>query len=140
MIMDQNLERETVIELLGRLGDDDDDSVLAAARSLHATVRDANVDWNDLLVPDADMDTEDYDEDDEDDEDEDEDEDEEERAQTPIADGDESLALIERLLGAPDVSDALQEELQGYKEDISENEFTASDAAYLKLLAERIKG
>lgn len=142
-IMDQNLERETVIELLGRLGDDDDDSVLAAARSLHATIRDANVDWNDLLVPDADMDTEDYDdeeEDDYDDDDDDDDDDEDERAQTPIADGDESLALIERLLGGPDVSNSLREELQGYKEDISENEFTASDAAYLKLLAERLKG
>jgi hypothetical protein len=169
-IMDQKLERETVIELLGRLGDENDDTVLATARSLHAVIQGANVNWNDLLVPDGSVDTGSYedeevedgnvvsasyeDEDEEvedgnvvsasyEDEDEDEDEDEEveddEFVQSPVTDSSESMALINKMLNASNVSDALREELQGYKEDISENEFTTSDAAYLKVLAERLK-
>jgi hypothetical protein len=165
-IMDQKLERETVIELLGRLGDENDDTVLATARSLHAVIQGANVNWNDLLVPDGSVDTgsyedeevEDgnvvsasYEDEDEDEEVEDgnvvsasyEDEDEEveddEFVQSPVTDSSESMALINKMLNASNVSDALREELQGYKEDISENEFTTSDAAYLKVLAERLK-
>ena len=152
-IMDQKLERETVIELLGRLGDENDDTVLATARSLHAVIQGANVNWNDLLVPDGSVDTGSYeDEEVEDgnvvsasyeDEDEDEDEDEEveddEFVQSPVTDSSESMALINKMLNASNVSDALREELQGYKEDIRENEFTTSDAAYLKVLAERLK-
>jgi hypothetical protein len=186
-IMDQKLERETVIELLGRLGDENDDTVLATARSLHAVIQGANVNWNDLLVPDGSVDTgsyedeevedgnvvsasyedededeevedgnvvsasyEDEDEDEEvedgnvvsasyEDEDEDEEVEDDEFVQSPVTDSSESMALINKMLNASNVSDALREELQGYKEDISENEFTTSDAAYLKVLAERLK-
>ncbi len=127
--MDQNLERDTVIELLGRLGNEDDKSVLAAARSLHAAVQEANVDWDDLLLPDGMMEAESSDED----------EISDEIAPLPVTDRADSLALIDRLSSNPDVSDALQEELQGYKDDIRDNSFTTSDAAYLKLLAERLK-
>jgi hypothetical protein len=166
--MDQKLERETVIELLGRLGDENDDTVLATARSLHAVIQGANVNWNDLLVPDGSVDTgsyedeevedvnvvsasyEDEDEDEEvedvnvvsasyEDEDEDEEVEDDEFVQSPVTDSSESMALINKMLNASNVSDALREELQGYKEDISENEFTTSDAAYLKVLAERLK-
>jgi hypothetical protein len=164
--MDQKLERETVIELLGRLGDENDDTVLATARSLHAVIQGANVNWNDLLVPDGSVDTGSYEDEEVEDgnvvsasyedeevedenvvsasyEDEDEDEDEEveddEFVQSPVTDSSESMALINKMLNASNVSDALREELQGYKEDISENEFTTSDAAYLKVLAERLK-
>jgi hypothetical protein len=165
-IMDQKLEREAVIELLGRLGDENDDTVLATARSLHAVIQGANVNWNDLLVPDGSVDTGSYEDEEVEDgnvvsasyedeevedvnvvsasyEDEDEDEDEEveddEFVQSPVTDSSESMALINKMLNASNVSDALREELQGYKEDISENEFTTSDAAYLKILAERLK-
>ncbi|MDC0986960.1 hypothetical protein OAS67_06770 [Alphaproteobacteria bacterium] len=163
--MDQRLERETVIELLGRLGDENDDTVLATARSLHAVIQGANVNWNDLLVPDGSVDSGSYEDEEAEDgnvvsasEDEDEDEDEEiedgnvvsasyedeeveddEFVQSPVTDSSESMALINKMLNASNVSDALREELQGYKEDISENEFTTSDAAYLKVLAERLK-
>jgi hypothetical protein len=162
--MDQKLERETVIELLGRLGDENDDTVLATARSLHAVIQGANVNWNDLLVPDGSVDTGSYEdeevedgnvvsasyEDEEvedvnvvsasyEDEDEDEEVEDDEFVQSPVTDSSESMALINKMLNASNVSDALREELQGYKEDISENEFTTSDAAYLKVLAERLK-
>ena len=128
--MDQKLEREAVIELLGQLGDENDDTVLATARSLHAVIQEANVNWNDLLVPDGSVDTGSY---------EDEDVEDDEFVQSPVTDSSESMALINKMLNASNVSDALREELQGYKEDISENEFTTSDAAYLKVLAERLK-
>ena len=141
--MDQKLEREAVIELLGQLGDENDDTVLATARSLHAVIQEANVNWNDLLVPDGSVDTGSYEDEDvedvEDDEDEDEDVEDDEFVQSPVTDSSESMALINKMLNASNVSDALREELQGYKEDISENEFTTSDAAYLKVLAERLK-
>jgi hypothetical protein len=141
-IMDQKLEREAVIELLGQLGDENDDTVLATARSLHAVIQEANVNWNDLLVPDGSVDTGSYEDEDEDEDvedDEDEDVEDDEFVQSPVTDSSESMALINKMLNASNVSDALREELQGYKEDISENEFTTSDAAYLKVLAERLK-
>jgi hypothetical protein len=146
-IMDQKLERETVIELLGRLGDENDDTVLATARSLHAVIQGANVNWNDLLVPDGSVDTGSYEDEEVEDgnvvsasyEDEDEEVEDDEFVQSPVTDSSESMALINKMLNASNVSDALREELQGYKEDISENEFTTSDAAYLKVLAERLK-
>ena len=142
-IMDQNLERETVIELLGRLGDEDDDTVLATARSLHAVIQEANANWNDLLVPDGDVDSSSYEDEEvegqEDEGVEDEEVEDDELVQIPITDSSESMALIRKMLDAPNVSVALREELQGYKEDIGENEFTTSDAAYLKILAERLK-
>ena len=146
-IMDQKLERETVIELLGRLGDENDDTVLATARSLHAVIQGANVNWNDLLVPDGSVDTGSYEDEEVEDvnvvsasyEDEDEEVEDDEFVQSPVTDSSESMALINKMLNASNVSDALREELQGYKEDISENEFTTSDAAYLKVLVERLK-
>ena len=143
--MDQNLERDTVIELLGRLGDEDDESVLAAARSLHATVRDANVNWNDLLFPDGDMevdiddDPDDHEHEQDHDYNDDDDEIVDDIAESVIADSADILVLIDSLSSNPDVSAALQEELEGYKDDIREGDFTTSDAAYLKALAERLK-
>ena len=152
-IMDQKLEREAVIELLGRLGDENDDTVLAAARSLHAVIQEAKVNWNDLLVPDGNVDADSYEDEEVEDgnidagsyegeavEDEEvEDDEDEELVQSPVTDSSESMALINKMLNASNVSDALREELQGYKEDIGENEFTPSDAAYLKSLAKRLQ-
>ena len=143
--MDQKLEREAVIELLGRLGDENDDTVLATARSLHAVIQEANVNWDDLLVPDGSVDTGSYEDEEVEDGNvvsasyEDEEVEDDEFVQSPVTDSSESMALINKMLNASNVSDALREELQGYKEDISENEFTTSDAAYLKVLAERLK-
>ena len=152
-IMDQKLEREAVIELLGRLGDENDDTVLAAARRLHAVIQEAKVNWNDLLVPDGNVDADSFEDEEVEDgnidagsyegeavEDEEvEDDEDEELVQSPVTDSSESMALINKMLNASNVSDALREELQGYKEDIGENEFTPSDAAYLKSLAKRLQ-
>ena len=53
-----NLSREDFIELLNKLGMDDDDDVLTAARDLHARITVAGIAWDDLLVPDEDPDAE----------------------------------------------------------------------------------
>jgi hypothetical protein len=129
--MDQDLERNEVIELLRRLGEKEDEAVLGAARELHDKISRAGFDWDTLLAPD------DADESDDDpvyEEDED-------TALSSVAasETDDSLALINSLLSDKNISEALREELQGYKEDISENDFTKSDAAYLTTLASRLK-
>ena len=70
--MSDTLERDNVIDLLNRLGSEQDEDVLAAARALHSQITRAGMDWQDLLVgdegaapsaPDIDDDTDDEDED-----------------------------------------------------------------------------
>ena len=46
--------------------------------------------------------------------------------------------MIDTLLARDDLSDELREELEGYKEDIAEGEFTAADAQYVSALAKRL--
>lgn len=46
-----NLNREEFIELLKKLGAQDDDEVLASARDLHARITVAGISWDELLVP-----------------------------------------------------------------------------------------
>ena len=139
-------ERDELIKLLDKLGDDSDEAVLAAARRLHAMVDESGADWDDLLLPptaDTPIDEdEDDDQEDEDDADED-DADEDETAGAPGEGGDmddaQSSRLIEGLLGRSDISEHLREELEGYKEEIAEGDFAASDRAYLHALNTRLK-
>ena len=58
----------------------------------------------------------------------------------PVSDAAASGAdgQIDALLARSDLSDELREELEGYKEDIAEGEFTASDAKYVDALARRL--
>lgn len=134
-------ERDELIELLDKLGDDSDEAVLAAARRLHAMVDESSAGWDDLLLPPtADtpvVEDEEEDQDDEDDADDDED------AGTSDEGGDmddaQSSRLIESLLGRADISEFLREELEGYKEEIAEGDFAASDRAYLHALNARLK-
>ncbi len=77
--MTEPIPREDVIELLNRLGSDRDEDVLEAAREVHARIADANMTWDQLLVPDhagddadadADVDDDESDDDESDDSDE----------------------------------------------------------------------
>ena len=130
--MDQDLERSEVVELLRRLGETEDEVVLQAARDLHEKISRAGYDWDTLLAPD--------DDDEISDENDNDDYDEEDSASfsTTASETGKSLALIESLLSNKDISDSLRDELQGYKEDIGENDFTESDAAYMATLAARL--
>ncbi|WP_299620703.1 hypothetical protein [Pelagibius sp.] len=142
--MTEPLQRDALLELLSKLGSADDEEVLTAARQLHADVEAAEVSWDELIVPEpseedfAEEDEEDDDEEEALDETEDEAEDEDLTPDQRKTRNSEALALIDKLLAAPGRSDALKEELEGYKEDIAEGEFTAADLRYVRALAARL--
>lgn len=144
--MTDTLKRDDILELLEKLGDEQDEAVLEAARRLHAQITEAGMAWDDLLVPEGDDgagDDGEADEGEEVDDTEDtgyqepEDEDGEppEEAARETA---ESLALIDKLLAKSGLSDDLREELEGYKEDIAEGEFTKADRRYVHALHDRL--
>ncbi len=142
--MDDTPDRESVIELLEKLGEPEDSEALAAARDLHGLIAGSGLAWDDLLVPDASSASESVADDDlHEDEDEDEDEESTPEAEfddqvVPSGEAAEDVKLIGRLLERKDISAALREELEGYKEDIKEDDFTASDRQYLKALQSRL--
>ena len=51
--MSVTLERKQVIELLDKLGSDQDEDALAAARMLHKQISGSGMSWDDLLVGDG---------------------------------------------------------------------------------------
>ena len=153
------LNRERIIELLDRLGSEDEADVVEAARTLHKEVTEAGLGWDALLTPenyqepaydDAEEDEDEEEEEGEGDEDEDEDEDQSEDEPDTEVDPEaftdkvsdardaESLALIERMLARRQLAEATREELGGYKEDIAEGEFNEADRKYVRALHARI--
>ena len=138
--MGDELNRGELIGLLDRLGDEADQQVVEAARTIHQRVTSTGVTWDELLVPDY---VEEPDEEPDEDPDEDEGEDEEDREapddRARLAEGEsaDALALVENLL-ARDIADTTREELLGYKEDIAEGEFDEDDLEYLRALAARL--
>ena len=142
--MSEPLERNQVIELLDKLGSEQDQDVLAAARLLHSQISDSGMGWEDLLVGD---DLEDEDElEDEDDGEESFDADDyddtadetDEPDATFTVDETRTLSLIEKLLVRRDLSVELREELEEYKTDISDGEFETSDHRYVQALYTRL--
>ena len=151
--MTEPLNRDEVIALLRRLGGESDEEVLAVARDVHGRVSAAGADWEDLLVPEPgeeapDEQIDEFDELDEPDELEDQadqadDADDVEEADAPLdkATGDaDAMRLIEELLARKGNSEAFVEELEGYKNDIAEGEFHASDLRYLRAVRKRLGG
>ncbi len=132
--MTETLRRDEFIAILNRLGSDEDDEVLEAARQAHARIAASGMSWEDLLVPDEPA--EDIDESEE--TDEPAPEAEEDGAEGTEKDT-ESLALIGELLARSDISEELRAELDGYKTDIAENEFVEADRRYLRAVRQRLK-
>ncbi len=130
--MIEPLNRDNVIELLKKLGADQDEAVLEAARQVHAQITDAGISWEDLLVPvvaaDDGDDTEYQDA---------EDEPPEPPANTAKKYVD-SLALIDELMAKSGISEDLREELKNYKTDIAEGEFEESDRRYVRAVHDRL--
>lgn len=127
-----HLDRAELISLLETLGSDKDDEVLAAARVLDTKVAAAGTSWNLLLA--ASVGAEETDDD-------------AELAEPGTAlpadaaeRNAESIALIDRLLARGGHSEELREELEGYKSDIAEGEFTDADLKYLRALYKRLNG
>ena len=149
--MSDTLERDNVIDLLDRLGSEQDKDVLAAARALHSQITRAGMDWQDLLVgdegdapsaPDIDDDTDDEDEDEDEDEDDTGDTDDEDDTPKPAVnftrDESKTPALIDKLLAREGNSEAFREELEEYKSDLANGDFEPSDHRYIQALDARL--
>jgi hypothetical protein len=121
-----DFDRADLLDLLGRLGAEDDATVLAAARELHGKLRESGLTWDELLHLDADTSTT--------------------AASQPAAEApgdrsggkDEVARLIERLLARPSISDSLREELVDFKRAIADGTFEEMDAQYVRALAKRL--
>ncbi|UCH75319.1 MAG: hypothetical protein JSU82_05605 [Rhodospirillales bacterium] len=126
--MTEPLNREEIIALLKRLGEADDAAVLEAGRALHAMVTDADTGWDDLLVSQDGVETEAAD-----------------TAAAPVPadpgsrDG-EAMALIDKLLARPGITEDFRREMEGYRADIGDGDFTDSDLKYLRAVDKRLSG
>ncbi len=128
-----DLDRAELLELLGRLGAEDDATVLAAARALHRKISETGLTWDDLLRLDADGDNAGSSTDQVFDE-------EDEQSLTPVATGGkaEVVRLIDRLLARPSISQTLREELADFKRAIADGTFEDEDAQYVRALAKQL--
>lgn len=127
----QKPDRTRFIELLGQLGAETDETVLNAARELHRSVKEAELDWNDLLrTDDAAVGPE---------------EDhhaaaERESPAGPAAPADKSddMKIVDRLLARKDLSETTRGDLTEFKRNIREGTFDRMDADYLRALSKRL--
>jgi len=140
--MTDTLDRQTVIELLNRLGEEEDSNVLEAARELHSQVSQSGMGWEELLVPEDDgsepEEEYEYEEDEWEDDEEEEEEDAPQADLPPVGDDADTLDLIEKLLARPGISDDFREELEDYKTDIADGDFEQSDHRYVRALYARL--
>lgn len=119
-----SLDRTALIELLDRLGSNDDATVLEAGRAVHRMAAEAGVSWDDIIPVDRDDDvspeaTDDI---------------------GPIAvspDAAETLRLIDRLL-RKGVSETLREDLLEMKRQLGEGSLDDDDRKYVQAVAKRL--
>lgn len=128
------MDRNSFIDLLNRLGDDDDQVVLAAARTIHARVAESGYGWNGLLVsadartdhpapPEASI----------------PDPNQQGQAEAPPDFSEESdEAMIDRLLADFALSDETRADLLEMKEQASRGNLPSGDSKYLRDLAIRL--
>jgi len=115
-------DRTGFIALLEQLRQDDDAAVVAAAREITARMDASGLTWEALIVEaDAEDDLDDGD-----------------TAFVPVSDASSDAELIDNLLARGDLSEDTRDELEGYKQDIAEGEFTEADSQYLQALAKRL--
>jgi hypothetical protein len=130
-----DLDRAELLDLLGRLGAEDDATVLAAARALHRKVSETSLSWDEVLRLDARPDDAGADADGPEEAFE-----EPEQSAAPVATGGkaEVVRLIDRLLARPSISQTLRAELGDFKRAIAEGTFEQEDAQYVRALARRL--
>jgi len=123
-----NLDRAGMIDLLSRLGDASDETVLAAARELNRQVSESGRTWDDLLRADLDAEVE-----------------PEPTEMSAAVSADEPTGgkaevarLIDRLLARKTISDSLREDLTEIKGNIADGTFDDMDAKYVRALAKRL--
>jgi hypothetical protein len=118
----QGPDRTRFIELLDRLGAEEDAAVLAAARELHRSVKDVGLNWDRLLrtddgsaAPEA-----------------------ETTSKVASPDHADEMKIVDRLLARKDISDTMRSDLADFKRSIQEGKFDKMDADYLRALAKRL--
>ncbi len=139
------LNRESFIALLEKLRSDDDEEVLTAVRDIKAQMTVAEVNWGELLIPEGGLqdavesDFEDVTETDYEDDADMETDEADEAASSPLTEEEEkgALSIIETLLDM-EISDTTREELEDYKQDITEGEFEQMDLRYPRALHARL--
>jgi hypothetical protein len=136
--MTQRLDRAELISLLETLGSDNDEEALNAARVLDGKITAAGASWNELLSEKIGRPEEDTEEDDSPGLDLGDLGNLDDLPADAAARNSESLALIDKLLGKPGLSAELREELEDYKKDIAEQEFTDGDHRYIRALCKRL--
>jgi hypothetical protein len=114
-----NVDRAALIELLDRLGSDDDATVLEAARTLHRKAAESGMSWDDLIQLDR--------------------ADDEPVADAPLTspDADETTRLIDRLL-RKDLSENLREDLTEMKRQLVDGVLDKEDRRYVLAVAKRL--
>jgi hypothetical protein len=128
-----DLDRAELLELLGRLGAEDDASVLAAARALHGKISESGLTWEEFLRLDADATGR------EQDDSPPEETSSDDSGERPSGGKAEVALLIERLLTRTTISDTLREELVDFKRAIADGSFDEMDAQYVRALAKRLR-
>jgi|TARA_B110000263_G_scaffold241206_1_gene245203 hypothetical protein len=136
--MSVTLERNQVIELLDKLGSEQDEDVLAAARMLHSQITESGMGWEDLLVGDEPEVEEEAQVDSLPDENDDIAEDTVEPDTRFTGDETQTLSLIEKLLARDGISSEFREELEEYKIDISDGKFESGDHHYVHAVYARL--
>ena len=139
--MSVTLERNKVIELLDKLGNEQDEDVLAAARMLHSQITGSGMGWGDLLVgdePEVEEEAQVNSLPGEGDENDDIAEDSVEHDTRFTGDETQTLSLIEKLLARHGISSEFREELEEYKTDISDGTFNTNDHRYVHAVYARL--
>jgi hypothetical protein len=115
------IDRAALIDLLDRLGSDDDAAVLEAARALHRKAAESGLTWDDLIrLDEADG--------------------EPAKDDVPLAsppDADETTRLIDRLL-RKDLSENLREDLTEMKRQLADGSLDQEDRRYVRAVAKRL--
>lgn len=131
------LDRPRIIELLGRLGAEQDAAVLEAARELNRMVTSSGTTWDDMLRRDpaaADAEVERADQ-------------AEGAAVDPPTRGEDAVSaaeladaarMIDRLLARKNLSSSTCDDLVDLKRSIAEGSFDATDSRYVRALAKRL--
>lgn len=138
-----SLDRQSIVELLGRLGEENEQTVVQAARELHAKVSQSGLSWDDLLRPEAqiaatDAERQDVSPDVSPDAPSDADQPVEAAGELSAADKAEAARLIDRLLARKNLSSNLREDLADFKRTIADGSFDATDSRYVRALAKRL--
>lgn len=134
-----SLDRPAIVELLGRLGDENEQTVVQAARELHAKVAQSGLTWDDLLRSEANIAGPDAEPQDRlADATSDADQPAETAGDLSAADKAEAARIIDRLLARKNISSTLREDLGDLKRNIDDGTFDVTDGRYVRALAKRL--